>query len=340
MTSARSIRGPYRPHSQPRSSPARSASARLRAAGLGDRRRQVVAHRALRQEQPPGDVGDGRAVRGRRRARRAPGRSAGCGPPARVAAASAGSTTRSPAADPAHRVGELVGRRVLDDEPERARLHRPAQVAGPAERRERRGRGSRAPPRRPRPPRPARRCRASRRRAAARRAAGAAPPASDLVAAGHLADDLEVGLEREQGGERAPDEVLVVGQQQPDAARVTRAPRPAAGSRGGTAGPAVTGPPVAATRSVSPRSPLPRRPPPGPAPSSTTSIARSPSSTAQVPARLCRTALVTPSRTTQPNSSRRSAGTCSTAAGSSAWMPAARSTSRAVASSVTRLTSR
>src|SRR5215213_8756923 len=31
-------------------------------AGLADRRRQVVAHRPLRQEQPAGDVGHGRTV--------------------------------------------------------------------------------------------------------------------------------------------------------------------------------------------------------------------------------------------------------------------------------------
>ena len=56
-------------------------------------------------------------------------------PAARLSAASAGSTTRSPACTRRTASASWRGRRVLDDEPARAGLHRAAQVAGPAERR-------------------------------------------------------------------------------------------------------------------------------------------------------------------------------------------------------------
>ena len=42
-----------------------------------------------------------------------------------------------------------------------------------------------------------------------------------LAAGGGLGDHLEVVLEVQQGGERAPDEVLVVGQQDPNHAART-----------------------------------------------------------------------------------------------------------------------
>ena len=58
----------------------------------------------------------------------------GFGPADNAAAASAGSTTRSPREHPPDRVRQLLDRAVLDEEAARARLHRPAQVPGPAER--------------------------------------------------------------------------------------------------------------------------------------------------------------------------------------------------------------
>ena len=50
---------------------------------------------------------------------------------------------------------------------------------------------------------------------------GAGPPGlgDDLVAPADLGDHLEVGLEVEQRGQRAPDQRLVVGEQQPDRRR-------------------------------------------------------------------------------------------------------------------------
>ena len=80
-----------------------------------------------------GDLGRGSAPR---RAATSTSRSRGVRgetPWASVSAAKDGSTTRSPGGDPADGVGKLFGRGVLDDEPERARLHGPAQVTGAAE---------------------------------------------------------------------------------------------------------------------------------------------------------------------------------------------------------------
>ena len=46
----------------------------------------------------------------------------------------------------------------------------------------------------------------------------------DLVAAADLGDHLEVGLEVEQRGQRAADQGLVVGEQEPDGHGTTRPP--------------------------------------------------------------------------------------------------------------------
>ena len=58
----------------------------------------------------------------------------GFGPSLSASRASAGSTTRWPSGDPPDGRGELARRRVLEQEPGRAGLHRAAQIPGPAER--------------------------------------------------------------------------------------------------------------------------------------------------------------------------------------------------------------
>src|SRR5581483_9165523 len=161
-----------------------------------------------------------------------------------------------------------------------------------------------------------------------------------LVAARRLGDDLDVRLEREQRGERSPDDPLILGEEHADhrvtsprarrSARlgsgkgiVARRPNPRAGR-----GPAANEPPSRATRSANPLKPLPVRP--GrlpsldgalPRPSSSTSTTRAFPSVVkrivQCLARLCRTTLVTPSRTIQ-------ARTDSTAGGSGSSLPCSR----------------
>ena len=151
---------------------------------------------------------------------------------------------------PAYRVGELPGRGVLDDEAARAGLHRPAQVAGPAERGddqhpdvggsllEGRGRLDAVHARHlDVQQRHVRRC--------SRAAATTSSPAD-------LRDHRQVGLQVEQRGERAPHQRLVVGQQQPDHRTATSSSNPCGrGSR------VTTTAPTAAARSRSPRRPLP-----------------------------------------------------------------------------------
>src|SRR5918992_764760 len=97
--------------------------------------------------------------------------------------------------------------------------------------------------------------------------------------------------------------MLVVGQQQADH-RPTRtySRKPPSGAR-----PISNLPSAPLTRSRSPARPLPvpsEAPSFGPIPSSTTSTLLGVNRTVQVDALLCRTTLVTPSLTTQPNSSR------------------------------------
>src|SRR5262249_17995626 len=121
-------------------------------------------------------------------------------------------------------------------------------------------------------------------------------------AVGRLADHLDAVLGVEQRREPDADEPLVVSQQYPDhrAASGSRArpPNPRPSLR-----PPASFPPSAPPRSVMPRIPLP--PPPEtsgrPAPSSSTSITRSPSSlpirTLAPVASACRTSLVSASCT-------------------------------------------
>jgi len=127
---------------------------------------------------------------------------------------------------------------------------------------------------------------------------------------------------------------LVVGDQQADHA-LTRSRKPPVGS-----GPAVIRSPADSTRSRSPARPTPGVVPAGAAPSSLTSTESAPSSILQFRAFECRTTLVTPSRTTQPKSSRRSAGTLSTVPGRCAVIDAASSADRALANSEAMLTPR
>ena len=136
---------------------------------------------------------------------------------------------------PAYGVGQLGGRGVLDDEPVGARLHRAAQEAGAAER------GHDQDPRLRRDP------------AYLGRGADAVEARHldveqgdvgavlehgryDGVPGRHLGDHLEVGLQAQQRRQRAPDQGLVVGEQQPDrrgaSPTTTLSEKPRAGGRG------------------------------------------------------------------------------------------------------------
>ena len=117
---------------------------------------------------------------------------------------------------PSYGVGELGRGGVLDDEAGRTGLEGTAQVAGPAE-----GRHDQHP-----------RVRGGLRRSSAVAVMPSMPGISTsssatsgsvgehggqhLVAGPHLGDHLQVGLEAQQGGQRAADQGLVVGEQQPD----------------------------------------------------------------------------------------------------------------------------
>ena len=119
-------------YSQPFSRAIRTASARLRAALL-DGRGEVVADRALRQAAAPSAISalvePSAAARSTSRSRSV----SGLAPSASAAAASVGSMTRSPRSTLPYRVGELGRRGVLDEEGVGAGLHRAAQIAGAAE---------------------------------------------------------------------------------------------------------------------------------------------------------------------------------------------------------------
>src|SRR5262249_31352727 len=138
-----------------------------------------------------------------------------------------------------------------------------------------------------------------------------------------LGDDLEVGLEVQESGERAAHQGLVVGEEKSDGGghdRTTEREKPGESRRGTTVAP------TSAARSRSPA-----RPEPWPlgdgvaAPLSMTSAHVAVSRTSQWEAPEWRITLVTPSRTVQANSSRRSDGTSSVELGSSASISAARS---------------
>ena len=142
----------------------------------------------------------------------------------------------------AYGVGELGRGGVLDDEPGRTGLQRAAQVARPAERRDDQhlGVGGHAPD-------------------LGGRGDAVEPGHLDVeqgdvgvvledgrydgVAAADLGDHLEVGLEAEQRGQRATDQRLVVGQQEPDGhARTTDSENPGESSRVTTVAPTSVGP--------------------------------------------------------------------------------------------------
>src|SRR5690606_38681951 len=137
--------------------------------------------------------------------------------------------------------------------------------------------------------------------------------------------DLQVLFEAEQGGDRPPDEVLVVGQHDADhvfapcrssgSVRMPRRAGSTARSRKPSAplGAADRVPPAAATRSASPVRPLPGAAPAAPAaPSLYTSATTAPPSRRSTirhrAAALCRMTLVPASRTSQATRSRRSSG--------------------------------
>ena len=243
----------------------------------------------------------------------------GDAPSASVSAASAGIDDPLAGGHPAHGVGQLLGRRVLDDEAAGARLHGPPQVAGPAERGEDDHAAvghllaSTAAAARPSMPGISMSSRAT---------SGWCVRGRDhLVAPADLGHHLEVVLEFEQGGEGRADQGLVVGQRGAGSSRdglrrgETRAaatPRP---ERAG-----LSTPPAAPTRSRRPDQPAAPMPPAVHAPTPVVDdLDRAADSrTVHDLAWEWRTTLVSPSRTTQPNSSWWRGSTPSTAPGSSA----------------------
>ena len=175
-----------------------------------------------------------------RRGPRARARTAGWRPRDSAATASAGSTTRWPRATRRIASASSVAGRVLQQEPGRAGLHRPPQVAGPAERRQdhhaaaghggpqlRGGREAVEPGHLDVEQRDV--------------GPGLERPRHDLVPAADLGDDVEVGLEGKQRRERAAHHRLVLGEQHPDhvaasptgdgTGTATRSRKPAAGDR-------------------------------------------------------------------------------------------------------------
>ena len=307
-------------------------------AGLADRGGQVVAHGPLGQEQPRPrsrpPTHPSRAARSTSVSRAVSGES----PATRLSAASAGSTTRSPActrrtASASCRAGvslttnpsapacsarrrnpgrpnvvtistRVDGQRLLAGRGSPRCRPCPASPRRAARRRAR-ARGGRRPRRRRRCP--PRRPRPGRARGRAARPAPRAPgPGRRRAAAGWS----------------------------PDALTDSSKPR---GSRVRVTSTA----PAAAARSRRPSSPVPAGHRPagrcrrrGPRPPS------APAARCSGDARLCRITLVTPSRTVHANSSRSSEGTSSVLFGRSASISAARSASRARASSPGRVRSR
>src|SRR5690606_34500603 len=197
-----------------------------------------------------------------------------------------------------------------------------------------------------------------------------------LGAGGRLGDHPEVVLQGEQGGQRAADQVLVVGEQHPyglghEAASPT-GPSVASGTsavsrnRSPPTRPASSRPSTAASRSRSPASPeppesgartVPSAPPAGgsppspppaplprPAPSFSTVSTTRPSTvrtvTAHQVASPCRSTFVVASRTTQPSADCTRGGSPAGRPVTSQSMPAAASTPRAPASSASRSASR
>src|SRR6516165_8104600 len=334
--------------------------------GLGDGGGQVVADRSLGQEQLPGDLRNGGSRPGGHQDVTFAGGQRRCPGGQRLGGKSWVDDTLS-RRDPADGGGKLLGRGVLDHETAGPRLHRPAQVAGAAERGE--------------DDRPALR---RFMREHSRGSQAVEPGHLDvqqrhvrvvlpgrggyLVAAADRRDDLEVLFQREHHRQRAADELLVVGEQQSDQRQrpcgagsrllpAVLAVSPAAGAvpptagastagthtrsrqPAGCTGPASTPPPAAPARSRSPDSPFPGAAA-DPWPSSMISTQEADTRTSQECARAWRITLVSPSRTAQPNSSWCSGPTTSVAVGRWAVIPEARSSSRPRASSLDRVTSR
>src|SRR5690606_30519833 len=239
-----------------------------------------------------------------------------------------------PVPHPPDRRGQLPRRAVLHQEGHRPGLHGGAQVAGPAEggqdHHPAAGHG-RADPLGGRDAAAAGHLDVEQRDVGPlRRGDG-----DRLLAVAGLADDLDVGLQPEQRGERAPYHALVLGQHHSDhpassapAGTWTRRRKPPSGP-----GPASRTPPASRTRSASPASPLPesRRAPP--CPSSTMSRVAVPSSyvtsIVQCAAPACRTTLVTPSRTAQASRASARGGSGGPGRRVRASTPAARSTATA-----------
>ena len=300
-------------------------------AGLADRGGQVVAHRALGQEQLRARCRRRCRRRGRRRSTSVSRAVSGTRPvDERLSAASAGSTTRRPACTRRTASASWRAGVSLTTNPLAPASQRPAQVAGPPERRDDQHPARPAAPRAAPRWRRSRPCRASRRRAGPRRAGARGPrrrprrpgrprrrpPGRPPGRAARRARRARgPGRRRAAAGSSCVDHPRRRGAiEQPAAQRssVSTAPRPrSARSR----------------RPARPRPPLPGRTAStrGPRPSSTDldRVRRSARTVHRV-APLCRTTLVTPSRTAQANSSRRSPGTSSALPGRSASMPAER----------------
>src|SRR5690606_1823938 len=163
----------------------------------------------------------------------------------------------------------------------------------------------------------------------------------DLVAAPHLGDHRQVVLQGEQRGDGAPDQALVVGEDDSDHAAASFAPTapgscpeapPGTGSTARSRKPpspvpvAESVPPTAATRSDRPVSPLPNtvsRPARTPSLHISTTQARSRSVRvmSQCRAALCRSTFVAPSRTSHATSDCDRSGSASAVPVTVVWTP-------------------
>ena len=211
--------------------------------------------------EPAGQLGHGVVLRAAARSTSCSRVVSGSGPPAAADAGELRVDDPLARVDPPDRGRQLLDRRVLQQEARGAGVHRPLEVARPAERR----RGSAAARREPvassaatsRPLMPG-----SSMSSSATSGFTPAGRRHRLLAGAHLGHDLDVLLQREQRGHRAPHHRLVLEEEDPDHRGAAGDRHPQSQRRSPARGPNSTEPPIAAMRSPDPRRPPPAAPSP------------------------------------------------------------------------------